>query len=76
MEQTAIDLIQEAIAEGSDDDDIKSIIISELVQKFGGVWFASVTPKPEEHGTMPSRSFLWLKIDKYGISILRNQPFY
>jgi hypothetical protein len=30
--------MQEATAEGMDDEDITSIIVSELIQRFGGNW--------------------------------------
>ncbi|CAF3971452.1 unnamed protein product [Rotaria sp. Silwood1] len=47
MQEAVINIIREAIVEGTDEEDIKSIIVSELIQYYGGTWWVHITPTPE-----------------------------
>jgi len=71
IQEGIIEIIQNAIAEGTDDEDIKSIIIDELTRNYGGTWWVNITPKTESHGSMTMGGFLSIKIDKYAISVIQ-----
>jgi hypothetical protein len=72
MQEAIIKIMREAIDEGTDDEDITSIIISELIQRFGGNWWAHITPTPTTYKFMDSsRPFLAVKIGDYNLDVLR-----
>ncbi len=71
MQDAIIKIMREAIDEGTDDEDIKSIIVSELIQRFGGNWWAHITPMPTTYKFMDSRPFLAVKIGDYNLDVLR-----
>lgn len=71
MQEAIIKIMREAIDEGTDDDDITSIIVSDLIQRFGGNWWAHITPTPTTYKFMDSRPFLAVKIGEYNLDVLR-----
>lgn len=71
MQQAIIDIIREAIDEGTDDEDIKSIIVSELTQKFGGTWWASISDTPISWTPMGGNPFLSVKCGQHNVFVLR-----
>jgi hypothetical protein len=72
MQESVTNAIQNAIAEGTDEEDIKEIIMDELLRKFGGTWNVTVVPKTDfTGGSMFGKTHLTVKIGKYAVTVLR-----
>ncbi|CAF1185577.1 unnamed protein product [Rotaria magnacalcarata] len=71
MQETVINIMREAIAEGTDQADIESIVVSELIQHYGGNWWVHITPEPTIYTFMTRKLFFSAKIDTYNISALQ-----
>lgn len=71
MQEAIINIIREAIDEGTDDADIKSIIESELIQRFGGTWWATISDPPANYKPIGGNPCLSVKIGQHGVYVLR-----
>ncbi len=71
MQEFVTNAIQDAIAEETDEEEIKEIINDKLLRKYGGNWSISVVPKAGfQSYSMFGKTHLTVKIDKYAVTIL------
>ncbi|CAF1408063.1 unnamed protein product [Rotaria magnacalcarata] len=73
MRETVIKVMRHAIAEGTDQTDIESIVVSELIQHYGGNWWVRITPEPTIYTFMARKLFFSAKIGKYNINALQQR---
>ncbi|CAF3047066.1 unnamed protein product [Rotaria sp. Silwood2] len=72
MQEAVINIIREAIDEGTDAEDIKLIIKSDLVQRYGGIWWPNINDTPISYKPIGGNPFLSVKIGQYNVTVLRN----
>ncbi|CAF4767490.1 unnamed protein product [Rotaria socialis] len=71
MQEIVIDTMREAIAEGTDQAGIESIVVSALIQQYGGNGWVHITLESTIYTFMARKLFFSAKIDKYNINTLQ-----